>query len=907
MAAALVACAPAIATFAQDASPEVVAATAPYEGELPALIDRALLFDTPETSGGQLSPDGEYVTLMRPYEGERNVYIKRRDEPLDAARPLTTDERPVPGYFWSRDSKYVLYVQDAAGDENYHVYAVDPAEAFAEGGAVPEPRALTEGEGVRAEIVAVPRSKPDKIYIGLNDRDPAYHDLYEVDIATGEKTLLRENTDQVSSYVFDHDGELHLVTKTAADGGTEIYAVGDDDSLSLSLAYACSVDETCYPAGVHPDGERVWLVSNKGDESDLTALLTLDPATGATEYVEADPEGEVDFGGAITSDLTHELLGTVYVGDKPRYYWRDEEYAADFEFLREQLPGREDVSFGSSTADERVYLVSASSDTEPSATYVFDRDADELDLLYETRPDVPTEALADMQPISYPSTDGLEIPAYLTLPEGVEPENLPVVLFVHGGPWSRDDWGYHPYAQFLANRGYAVLQPNFRGSTGYGKAFLNAGNGEWGRKMQDDVTAGAKYLIDEGIADPERIGIMGGSYGGYAVLAGLAFTPDVYAAGVDIVGPSNLETLLASIPPYWDAFRKQMYRRMAEPGTADGDAWLAERSPLNSATDIDDPLLVVQGANDPRVKQAESDQIVVALRDLDREIEYIVAEDEGHGFRRPENNMAMLAATERFFAEHLGGRYQADMPDDVAARLAEITVDPGDVVLAQAPSEAELGAPRPEPARELTPGESTYALTIDMMGQQMKADITETITATDSGYVVVQTMSSPMLGEATDEVLVAKGTLMPMSRTAKQGPATIEMTYPASGVAGTMSMQGNEVPIAVDLDGPIFTDGAAEAATIAALPLAEGYTTVLRRVDAQTQQPKLERLTVTGIETVEVPAGTAEAYRVEVKPADGSAGEGIYYVETAAPHRVLKITAVVPAMNGATMEQVLVE
>ena len=468
------------------------------------------------------------------------------------------------------------------GDENFHVYGVSPqGQAVAETG-VPAARALTTGEGVRAQIIDVPQSNPDVILVGLNDRDPAYHDLYEVDIATGDKTLLYENIDQVSSYVFDHTGALRMATKSAEDGGTEMYRIDGGGAggagTVLTKVYDCGVDESCYPSGFTADNTSVYVVSNKGDV-DKTALLQLDPATGQTTAIESDPEGEVDFGGLITSDLTHEILATTYTGDKTRIYWQDEAWEKDYAWLENEMGGDVEVGIGSGTTDERTFVVYGSSDVQPSAAYLFDRDARTLEKLYETRPELADAQLAEMRPIRYKSSDGLEIPAYLTLPRGVEAKNLPVVVFVHGGPWARDQWGFNAYAQFWANRGYAVLQPNFRSSTGFGKAFLNAGNGEWGELMQDDITAGVDYLVAEGIADETRVGIMGGSYGGYATLAGLAFTPDVYAAGVDIVGPSNLITLLNSIPAYWASFKKQMFERMADPETEEGKAWLRGAQP----------------------------------------------------------------------------------------------------------------------------------------------------------------------------------------------------------------------------------------------------------------------------------------------------------------------------------------
>jgi dipeptidyl aminopeptidase/acylaminoacyl peptidase len=340
-----------------------------------------------------------------------------------------------------------------------------------------------------------------------------------------------------------------------------------------------------------------------------------------------------------------------------------------------------EIRFGSHTNDERLWLIAASSATEPGETYLFDRQTKQLTLQYRIREKLERKLLAAMQPVRYKSSDGLEIPAYLTIPKGMKLKNLPAMIVPHGGPWARDEWGYDGMVQFLANRGYAVLQPNFRGSTGYGKKFLNAGNLEWGDKMQDDITWGARYLIQKGIADPKRIGIMGGSYGGYATLAGVAFTPDLYAAAVAYVAPSNLITLLDSIPPYWEPVRVMFYKRMGNPNTPEGKAQLERQSPLNSAAKIKTPLLVVQGANDPRVNKRESDQIVIALRDRKFPVGYIVAPDEGHGFARPVNTMALYAAAEKFLAKYLNARYQEGGTPEVMKRLQEITVDPSTVVL----------------------------------------------------------------------------------------------------------------------------------------------------------------------------------------------------------------------------------
>ncbi|MGI9067899.1 MAG: S9 family peptidase [Pyrinomonadaceae bacterium] len=641
-------------------------------GSLPPLIDRQEFFGDPEIAAAQISPDGQFIAFIKPYKGTRNIWVKRADQPFSSAKPITNDtKRPIPSYFWSRDGRYILFTQDQGGNENFNVYAVNPSEQPTAGQDVPPARNLTDAKNARAFIYNVPRVDTDTIYVGLNDRDAAWHDLYRVKISTGERTLLRQNTERITGWVFDHKGQLRLATRAAANGDTEILRV---DDKGFNKVYTCNVFEACSPLRFHKDNQRVYLMTNKGDTVDLISFILFDAATGKEELVESDPLKRVDFTGASFSDLTDELLATIYVDEKRRLYWKNKDYDADYKLLQKKLPGKQ-VNFNSSTKDERLWLISATGDTEPGEVYLFDRNTKKLTQQYRVREKLPREALAEMKPIRYKSSDGMEIPAYLTLPKGVPARNLPLVVYPHGGPWARDFWGYNSFAQFFANRGYAVLSPNFRGSTGYGKRFINAGNNEWGQKMQDDLTWGVKHLVSQGIADPKRIGIMGGSYGGYATLAGVTFTPDLYAVAVSIVGPSNLITLMNSIPPYWESIRMLFNKRMGDLSTPEGRAQLERQSPLNSANKIKTPLLVLQGANDPRVKKAESDQIVVALRERGFPVEYIVAPDEGHGFSRPVNSMAMFAAAEKFLAKYLGGRYQEEMTPEVAQRLKEISVD----------------------------------------------------------------------------------------------------------------------------------------------------------------------------------------------------------------------------------------
>src|SRR5262245_6039718 len=719
----------------------------------PPLIDRELFFGNPEIAGAQISPDGKFIAFLKPYKDTRNIWVKRVEEPFSAARLVTSDtKRPIPAYFWSRDGKYILFVQDKAGDEDYNVYAVNPAEAPPAGEASPKARNLTDLKKVTAQIHAVPKSDPDLIYIGLNDRDQAWHDLYKIRISTGERTLIRKNTERLISWVFDLKDQLRLALRSADNGDTEVLRVDGD---GFKKVYSCNVFETCSPARFHKDGKRVYMTTNKGKEIDLLRLVLFDPETGKEELVESDPMNRVDFGAPIFSEVSDELIGTAYEDERSRIYWRDKSFESDHELLKKRLPNK-DVNFGSSTKDETLWLISATSDVEPGETYLFDRKTKKLALQYRIREKLPRENLAEMKPVRYKSSDGLEIPAFLTLPKGVEVKNLPLIVAPHGGPWYRDSWGYDTYAQFLANRGYAVLQPNFRGSTGYGKKFLDAGNNQWGDKMQDDITWGVKHMVALGVADPKRIGIIGGSYGGYATLAGVAFTPDVYAAAVSIVGPSNLITLLESIPPYWEAYRKIFTERMGDPATSEGKARLERQSPLNSTDKIKTPVFVIQGANDPRVKKAESDQIVVALRERNFPVEYIVAPDEGHGFARPVNNLAMISAAEKFLAKHLNGRHQEGAGAEVAARLKEIAVDVKTVELTKRVEAASVGSPKP--AADLRHGKSSYQGKIELAGQSIPLNISTEIKEEGGAWLVTEFANMPR-GEANDTAWVEKGSL----------------------------------------------------------------------------------------------------------------------------------------------------
>jgi dienelactone hydrolase len=446
-----------------------------------------------------------------------------------------------------------------------------------------------------------------------------------------------------------------------------------------------------------------------------------------------------------------------------------------------------------------------------------------------------------------------------------------------------------------------VLQPNFRSSVGYGKKFLNAGNKQWGEKMQDDLTWGVKAMVAQGIADPKRVGIMGGSYGGYATLAGLAFTPDVYAAGVSIVGPSNLITLLASIPPYWEAGRKIFNERMGDPGTAEGRAQLERQSPLNSATKIKSPLLVIQGANDPRVKKAESDQIVVALRERGFAVEYIVAPDEGHGFARPVNNMAMFAVAEKFLAKHLGGRFQEGATAEVAARLKEITVD---VKTVEKPKPvAAVSATAPKPAVDLKPVRLNYKARMELGDQKIEMTTVTDIKDQGGAWLISELAKMPQ-GEINDITVVEKGSLVVTRRSIKQGPVSADVDFKANKASGAISINGQARPIAVDTGGVIFADGAGSYSVIGALPLAEGYSTTFRNFDLQKQTAALRQLKVVGSEKVTVPAGSFDAFKIEITSAEGDPGKTTIWIAKTT-RNLVKTVAVVP--NGMVITAELIQ
>jgi dipeptidyl aminopeptidase/acylaminoacyl peptidase len=617
-------------------------AATPARAGLPPLIPREVIFGNPERTSPQLSPDGMYFTYLAPEEGVLNVWL--RTVGMTDDRALTHDRgRGIRAYFWGQNNQRVLYIQDKDGDENWHVFSVDLA-----GG---EPRDLTPFEKVQAQIVSVDPQFPDVILVGLNNRVPQLHDVYRVNIMTGESTLEAQNDMGSAAWVADNSLRVRIALLPTPDGGFGLLHRSAPDAEWKDLTKWGNEDAmTTAPFGFAADNSTLYMVSSVG--ANTAELRTYDVTTGQEKTVYSDPNYDVS--NAMIHPTTHVLQAVAVNRDKEEWKVLDPSIEADFAALAKLHEGEFQVT-GRDLAD-KTWLVVFSGDKGPAAFYSYDRASKKGTFLFTTRPKLEGLSLAEMRPVAYTSRDGMTVHGYLSLPPGVEPKNLPTVINVHGGPWYRDGWGYHPEAQWLANRGYACLQINFRGSTGYGKAFTNAGDREWGGNMQNDISDGVKWMLDQGYADPKRIAIYGGSYGGYAVLTGLTKTPELYACGVDIVGPSNLITFLNTIPPYWEPMKPLFYKRIGDP--VKDEQMLKDRSPLFHIDAIRAPLLIGQGANDPRVNRAESLQIRDALQQAGKIVQYIEFPDEGHGFARPANRITFYAAAEKFLAEHIGGRFE---------------------------------------------------------------------------------------------------------------------------------------------------------------------------------------------------------------------------------------------------------
>ncbi len=628
------------------------------------LIERTKFFGNPTKAGGRISPDGRWLSWAAPREGVLNLWLAPLDKP-DQARALTNElKRPIRGSFWSPDSKTVLFINDQGGDENFLLYGVDVAS-----GALKNYTPFTK---TRVRIVAISRHVKDRILIGVNNRDPRYHDVYSLELASGALTLVLQN-EGYGGFQADEDLRLRGASRPRADGGSDYFRITEGKVESTAIASVSLEDaQTTYPQGFTSDGRTLYWIDARG--RDTAALLAQDIDSGEFSVVAQDKRADISDGLFDPRSGRAQAYALNYL--KSEYVALDASVKADLEFLRRETGGNFTV-ISRTDADDK-WLLAVDRVTAPGAGYLYERSAKRLTRLYLTRPELEGAALQPMQALELKTRDGLTMVSYLTLPaasqanaQGQAKRPVPMVLLVHGGPWGRDGYGYDGYHQWLANRGYAVLAVNFRGSTGFGKGYINAGNLQWGRKMHDDLLDGVAWAVAQGVTTADKVAIMGGSYGGYATLAGLAFTPKVFACGVDIVGPSNLFTLLNTIPPYWEAIKQQFYRRMGDPNTEAGRALLKERSPVNFADRIERPLLIGQGANDPRVNVAESDQIVAAMKARNIPVTYIVFPDEGHGFARPVNNIAFNAVTENFLAQCLGGRAES-MGNTLKASTAEV-------------------------------------------------------------------------------------------------------------------------------------------------------------------------------------------------------------------------------------------
>ncbi|MET4428801.1 MULTISPECIES: S9 family peptidase [unclassified Mycolicibacterium] len=619
---------------------------------LPEIISVEELFSPPVQTGATISPDGTRIAYLAPWRNRLNIWIQNLDTD-EAPRCVTADEtRSVYIYHWTDDPRWMLYMQDNGGDENWHVYRVDLDDPDA--AAVD----LTPFPGARASF-DLPKGLPGKAIVQINNRNPELLDAYELDIATGELTLIAQNPGTVVGWLTAPNGDLFTNTLTA-EGDVEI---SQWDSATATLRPVKVYQGADYPLGIFPvvitpDGTGIWLGSNEG--TDRTRLVRVDVATGAETEVDSHPTFDLAAqmvlpNPFILSERTGELIGARYYGERQVIHALDPNFAAVLDKLTGLSDG--DLAALSSDESERRWVVNFTHDRDPYATYLYDHSTGESRLLFRPYPHLDPEALAPMAPATITSRDGLDLHAYLTLPIGVEPVNLPLVLLVHGGPWARDCWGFQPDVQMLANRGYAVLQVNFRGSTGYGKAFVKAAIGEFAGKMHDDLIDAVDWAVKQGYADRDKVAIFGGSYGGYASLVGVTFTPDVFAAAIDYVGISSLANFMRTLPNVARPFlANNWHLYVGNPNDPAQEADMLARSPITRVDQIRTPLLVVQGANDSRVVQAESDNLVAALRARGVEVEYMVKEDEGHGFLNPDNQIDLYHAVERFLAQHLGGR-----------------------------------------------------------------------------------------------------------------------------------------------------------------------------------------------------------------------------------------------------------
>lgn len=604
------------------------------------LIPREVIFGNPEKAMPLISPNGMLMAYLAPLDGVLNVWVGHVGE--DDYHPVTHDtDRGVRVYFWAHDGRHLLYLQDVGGDENWRLFSVDLESGDEED--------LTPFDGVQVQIIHHDKRHPNDLIIAMNKEDERVHDIYHLNLSSKELQLVAKNPGNVAGWAVDADMQVRGALASTPDGGFD-FNIRDnvDEEWRTLISWDADDALTSGPICFSLDGKSIYLLDSR--DANAAPLVEVEIATGKKRIIAEDPQ--YDVGDVTVHPDTYEIQMVSFVKARIEHKVLDSSIEDDIARIGKLSAG--DFGIYNRTDDDKQWLVGFNEDRHPFSYYAYDRTTQEGTFLFYNRPDLADYSLAQMQPFSFTARDGLEIHGYLHLPPGKPRSALPTVLNVHGGPWHRDSWGYEPEGQWLANRGYAVLQVNFRGSTGYGKNFLNAGDREWGGKMHDDLVDAVGWVVGEGIADPDRIAIYGGSYGGYAALAGATFTPDLFKCAVDIVGPSNLITFIETIPPYWSTYLATLHKRVGNPETE--TEFLKSRSPLFSVDEIRIPMLIAQGANDPRVKQSESEQIVAAMREKGIDYEYMLFEDEGHGFAKPENRLRFYATAERFLAKHLGGR-----------------------------------------------------------------------------------------------------------------------------------------------------------------------------------------------------------------------------------------------------------
>lgn len=631
--------------------------------DLPPLIPRDVLFGNPERISPRLSPDGTRLAWIAPdKKNVLQVWVKTIGK--DDDKIVTADKkRGIRQYLWAEDNHTLLYMQDTDGDENFHVYGVDLVSGNV--------RDYTPIQGVRAGVVATDEKFPNEILVQMNARTRESFDVHRLNLETGALVLDTENPGDFVGWTADDDMKIRMGQVSTADGGTEI-RVREDARTPWRSWMKVGPEENLGALEFTKDGKSLYIESSIG--SDTARILERNIATGAEKLIAHSPE--VDSGEVMIHPRTKVIEAVSFEPGRRQWKVIDPAVQADFDALAKVQDG--DFSIISRDRADRTWLVAYTSDRGPVRYYSWDRAAKKSTFLFTAQPKLENLTLAEMKAVVVPARDGLKLNSYLTLPAGIPAKNLPMILFVHGGPWARDTWGYNPMAQWFANRGYACLQVNYRGSTGYGKKFLNAGNKQWGLKMHDDLIDAVDWAVAQGYADPKKVAIFGGSYGGYAALAGVTITPDKFACAVDIVGPSNIRTLIGTIPPYWKPMLAQFAVRVGDVNDPKDAELIKKASPLFMADKIKRPLLIGQGANDPRVKQAESEQIVDAIIKNGGNVTYVVYPDEGHGFARPDNRIDFNARAEAFLAANLGGRTEPVTGGKVPGSTAEVrTIEKG--------------------------------------------------------------------------------------------------------------------------------------------------------------------------------------------------------------------------------------